>query len=189
MFDFVVVWRPGCLPARTCRSSRDFHFPGRIFHAADCYSEEVNREHFGGKRVLIVGAAFSGTEIAGQLIDVAEKVTVGLRNPMWFLPRWVSPWEGAPRYPADLVFYNRDIDNPLTTHPRDYLRAGGDPGAIRRTLPSTTSPSSPDVVTSDDFLPLVAAGASTSSVPAPSLRCRWVLYADGTREDIDAVVM
>ena len=104
-------------------------FQGKIHHAAACYSEEVKRTHFGGKQVLIVGAAFSGTEIAGQLLEVAEKVTVGLRNPMWFLPRWVEPWAGAPRYPADLVFYTRSRDNPLLTHPRDYLRQLG--GAAR----------------------------------------------------------
>ena len=66
-------------------------FRGKVFHASECYSEDVNLAHFIGKRVLVMGGAFSGTEIAGQLVDIADSVTVGLRYPMWFLPRWVQP--------------------------------------------------------------------------------------------------
>jgi dimethylaniline monooxygenase (N-oxide forming) len=167
-------------------------FRGRIFHAADCHSEEANRENLGGKRVLIVGAAFSGTEIAGQISGIAERVTVGLRNPMWFLPRWVQPWTGAPRYPADLVFYNRSPRNPLTACPRAYLRqVCGDPGEVSPELAFDDVENAPlTVVTADGFLSLVAAGrVRVRRSRAFAFDERGVLYADGTREDIDAVVM
>jgi len=167
-------------------------FQGKIYHAADCYSEEVNRRNFGGKRVLIIGAAFSGTEIAGQLQEVAQEVTVGLRNPMWFVPRWISPWEGAPRYPADLVFYTRRPDNPLQTQPREYLRQmGGDPGDAAADLAFDDLATAPlTVVTTDDFIPLVAGGrVKVKRSRAFAFDEKGALYADGTRADLDAVVM
>ena len=167
-------------------------FQGKIYHAADCYSEEVNRANFAGKRVLIVGAAFSGTEIAGQLSGFAKKVIVGLRNPMWFVPRWVKPWSDAPLFPADLVFYTRRPDNPMNVRPRAYLRAlGGDPGQYSRDLAFDDIESSPlTVVTSDDFLQLVGDGKVVAKRSrAFAFDTTGVLYSDGTRDDLDAVVM
>ncbi len=191
-FDYVVVATGVFSRPHVPEFEGLISFRGKIFHAADCYSEEVNREHFGGKRVLIVGAAFSGTEIAGQLSGIAEKVTVGLRHPMWFLPRWVHPWPGAPSYPADLVFYNRSLDNPLTSRSREYLRQlGGDPGEVSPHLAFDDIENAPlTVVTADDFLPLVADGrVHVRRSRAFGFDCSGVVYDDGTREDIDAVVM
>lgn len=167
-------------------------FQGQIYHAADCYSEEVNRRNFGGKRVLIIGAAFSGTEIAAQLVGVAAEVTVGLRNPMWFVPRWVRPWADAPLFPADLVFYTREPGHPLLSRPRAYLRElGGDPGLVCRDLAFddiTTAPLT--VVTSDDFLGLVGDGKiKVKRSKAFAFDDKGVLYSDGSRADLDAVVM
>jgi dimethylaniline monooxygenase (N-oxide forming) len=167
-------------------------FQGKIYHAADCYSEEVNRENFAGKKVLIIGAAFSGTEIAGQIVDFATEVTVGLRNPMWFVPRWVKPWPDAPLFPADLVFYTREPGNPLMTRPRAYLRElGGDPGTVCPDLAfDNINTAAMTVVTSDDFLALV--GASRIKVKrskAFAFDDKGVIYSDGTRADLDAVVM
>lgn len=167
-------------------------FRGKIFHSADCYSPEVIRSHFEGKKVLVMGAAFSGTEIAGQMVGVAENVTVGLRHPMWFVPRWIEPWPGAPRYPSDLVFYTREKDNPLITRPRDYLlQVGGDPGDVSPELAFGDIATAPlNVVTTDDFLPHVAAGRiKVKRSRAFAFDDRGVAFAEGGRADIDAVVM
>lgn len=167
-------------------------FRGKIYHAADCYSEEVNRAAFADKRVLIVGAAFSGTEIAGQIAPYAKKVVVGLRNPMWFVPRWVRPWADAPLFPADLVFYTRRPDNPMNTRPRAYLKEmGGDPGLVCRDLAFDDIDTAPmTVVTSDDFLQLVRDGkVAAKRSKAFAFDDAGVLYSDGTRDDLDAVVM
>ncbi len=167
-------------------------FRGEVFHAADCYGEDVIRKNFSGKRLFIMGAAFSGTEIAGQLLGVAQSVTVGLRHPMWFLPRWIQPWSGAPRYPSDLVFYNRDPENPMVASPRAYLlQVGADPGKISPELAFDDIATAPlTVVTSDDFLQHVGAGrVRVKRSKAFAFDEKGVLYADGSREDIDAVVM
>ena len=167
-------------------------FRGEVFHAADCYAEEVLRKNLSGKRVLIMGAAFSGTEIAGQLVGIAQSVTVGLRHPMWFIPRWIQPWPGAPRYPSDLVFYNRDLENPMLANPRRYLlQVGGDPGRVSPELVFDDIATAPlTVVTTNDFLQHVGDGrVSVKRSKAFAFDEKGVLYSDGSREDVDAVVI
>ena len=72
---------------------------GEIRHAAQCDSAAANRAAFAGKRVLVVGPAFSGTEIACQIASYAAMVIVSLRRPMWFIPRFVASRPGGPPYP------------------------------------------------------------------------------------------
>ena len=167
-------------------------FRGEVFLAGDCHSEASNRERFGNRRVLILGAAFSGTEISAQLVGIAQSVTVGIRRPMWFIPRWVEPWSGAPRYPGDLVFYSRSPENPMVNNTRAYLRQiGGDPGDISPELAFDDWTSSPlTVVTTDDFLELVRDGqVRVKRSQSFAFDTHGVVYADGSREDIDVVVM
>jgi dimethylaniline monooxygenase (N-oxide forming) len=56
---------------------------------------------FAGRSVLVVGAAFSGADIAADLAGVATSVTIAARRPVFYLPRYVGG------RPADLVFYSR----------------------------------------------------------------------------------
>ncbi len=166
-------------------------YQGAVYHSADCYLDDLNRERMENKTVLVVGAAFSGTEIAGQALNYAESVTVGFRNPMWFVPRWVQPWEGGPKYPSDLVFYSRSPDNPLIKGARNCLRhLGGDPGEISPELAFDDIDTAPlNVVTTDDFLPLVAQGKlKVKRSKAFAFDEKGALYSDGTRQDFDAVV-
>ena len=166
-------------------------FAGEVTHSAACDTEADLRSRFEGKRVLVVGAAFSGTEIAAELAPYA-RVTVTLRHPMWFVPRWVPATDGGPEYPLDLVIYNRRPDNPLLLDPHVFLRrVGGDPGAASpelafdrdRELPQT-------IVISDDFLELVR-GGSVAVKRSASLRfdAAGVTFADGTRQELDAVIL
>ena len=107
-------------------------FRGEIRHAAQCDSAAANRDAFTGKRVLVVGAAFSGTEIACQIAPYVAMVTVSLRRPMWFIPRFVAARPGGHRYPYDLVFFNRSPENRLLRKPHLFLsEIGGDPAPFR----------------------------------------------------------
>jgi dimethylaniline monooxygenase (N-oxide forming) len=136
-------------------------FRGQIRHAARCDSAAANRDAFAGKRVLVVGAAFSGTEIACQIAPYAAMVTVSLRRSMWFVPRFV---------PA---------------------RSGGDPGAVSSELAFPPGHDPPtNMVITDDFLRDVAEGAVRVRRTA-TLRFdeRGAIFADGARSDLDAVVM
>jgi dimethylaniline monooxygenase (N-oxide forming) len=166
-------------------------FRGEVSHSADCDSAADLRSRFGGKRVLVVGAAFSGTEIAAELAPYAQ-VTVTLRHPMWFVPRWVAATDGGAKYPLDLVIYNRRPDNPLVLDPHVFLRrAGGDPGAASAELAfDRDGPLPQTIIISDDFLELVGTGAVAVKRSA-SLRfdAEGVMFADGTRQALDAVIL
>ncbi len=167
-------------------------FRGEIRHAAQCNSAAANRDAFTGKRVLVVGAAFSGTEIACQIAPYVAMVTVSLRRPMWFIPRFVAARPGGHRYPYDLVFFNRSPENRLLRKPHLFLsEIGGDPGTVSPELafPPDQDPPTNMVIT-DDFLRDV--GEGIVRVKRTATLCfdeRGVIFADGTRSDLDAVVM
>jgi hypothetical protein len=149
------------------------------------------RDHFTGKRVLVVGAAFSGTEIASELAPYA-RVTVTLRHPMWFVPRWVRATDGGPHYPLDLVIYNRRDDNPMLRDRNLFLRrVGGDPGKASPELAFDRGPELPrTIVITDEFLDLVRTRAVAVKRSA-TLRFDHggVSFADGTRQDLDGVIL
>nr|WP_294516239.1 DUF6314 family protein [uncultured Rhodopila sp.] len=166
-------------------------FAGEVIHSAACDTAADLRNRFAGKRVLVVGAAFSGTEIAAELASYA-RVTVTLRHPMWFVPRLVSAMDGGPKYPLDLVIYNRRADNPLLHDPHVFLRrVGGDPGAASSELAFDRDRELPmTIIISDDFLELVGSGAVAVKRSA-SLRfdAEGVRFADGVRQGFDAVIL
>ena len=97
IFDFVCVSsgffsRPH-IPS-TFKDTLD-RFKGRTFHS----SEYKNPSIFRGKRVLVVGGAFSGSEIAADIVREADRTTLVARRPMYYIPRIID------RIPVDLVFY------------------------------------------------------------------------------------
>ena len=165
-------------------------FAGEVAHSAACDTETDLRSRFGGKRVLVVGAAFSGTEIAAQLSPYAQ-VTVTLRHPMWFVPRWVPASDGGAKYPLDLVIYNRRTDNPLLLDPLcSFAALAATPGRPHRSWRSTGIASCLTIIISDDFLALVRAGAVAVKRSA-SLRfdAAGVTFGDGVRQAFDAVIL
>ncbi|MEA2738056.1 MAG: hypothetical protein QOH05_1363 [Acetobacteraceae bacterium] len=167
------------------------NFRGDVLHSVACSASAPLRARFAGKRVLVVGAAFSGTEIATELAPYA-RVTVTLRQPMWFVPRWVQAAEGGMHYPLDLVIYNRRTDNPLVRDPHLFLRrVGGDPGAASPELAFDRGRELPlTIIISDEFLDLVRGG--TVAVKRSStlhFDADGVTFADGTHQALDAVIL
>jgi dimethylaniline monooxygenase (N-oxide forming) len=167
-------------------------YRGSVHHAAECDSIEGIRERFAGKRVLVVGAAFSGTEIACLMTDCAASVTVAFRHPMWFVPRWIPAEPGGSRYPLDLVVYSRRGDNPMIRTPRQFLREiGGDPGDISPELAFDRDSEPPlTIVITDEFPAQVRSGAVAVKRTAElGFDASGALFSDGSRLDVDAVVM
>ena len=88
IFDFVCVSsgffsRPH-IPS-TFKDTLD-RFKGRTFHS----SEYKNPSIFRGKRVLVVGGAFSGSEIAADIVREADRTTLVARRPMYYIPRIIK---------------------------------------------------------------------------------------------------
>ena len=166
-------------------------FAGDVLHSADCGTAATLHARCSGKRVLVVGAAFSGTEIAAELARYA-RVTVTLRHPMWYVPRWVQATDGGPHYPLDLVIYNRCEDNPLLRDPHLFLRrVGGDPGAASDELSFDRGAELPmTIIISDEFLDLVRGGAVAVKRSATLRFDRdGVTYADGANQPFDIVIL
>jgi dimethylaniline monooxygenase (N-oxide forming) len=166
-------------------------FEGDVLHSVECGTAAALRTRCAGKRVLVVGAAFSGSEIAAELAPHA-RVTVSLRHPMWFVPRWVKATDDGPHYPLDLVIYNRRADNPLVRDPYLFLRRiGGDPGSASPELAFDRGPELPmTMVISDEFLDLVRGG--TLAVKRSANLCfdsGGVTYADGGNQRFDTVIL
>jgi dimethylaniline monooxygenase (N-oxide forming) len=153
---------------------------------------DIVRERFHDKRVLVVGAAFSGTEVASLLVQFAKSVTVTFRNPVWYVPRWVKTRLGGRYYPLDLVFYNRSSANPLIRTPAQFLTSvAGNPGDVSPELAFDENSDAPfGIVITDEFLNQVRAGLVSPKRSATlSFDATGVTFSDGRRQEIDAVVM
>jgi dimethylaniline monooxygenase (N-oxide forming) len=167
------------------------NFSGQVLHSKDCRSAAALRSAFAGKRVLVVGAAFSGTEIAAELANYA-RVTVTFRRPSWFVPRWVQAVDGGPHYPLDLVIYNRRDDNPWQRDLFAFLgRVGGDPSVASPELALDRDGEPPTaIIISDEFLDLVRDNELAVKRSA-SLRFNagGVVYHDGTSQELEAAIL
>lgn len=81
-------------------------FKGQVLHSGDYKSCDAVK----GDNVIVVGGAFSGSELAGDLsVNTNKKVTNIISTPLWVIPRYLPDrsLEGQPQIPIDLVFYTR----------------------------------------------------------------------------------
>eukprot|EP00971_Amphidinium_carterae_P166247 3295222-Amphidinium_carterae.2 len=72
-------------------------FNGETIHSSS-YKDSAPYKN---KTVLVVGAAFSGADIASLISHVARSVTVAAPRPVWYIPRFIGG------KPLDLWFYSR----------------------------------------------------------------------------------
>lgn len=78
-------------------------FKGTIFHSREYKKPDA----FEGKTVTVIGNAFSGCEIAGEIATKADMVFHATRKPLWILPRYLKKADTEKTIPADLIFYSR----------------------------------------------------------------------------------
>lgn len=134
--------------------------PGnRTLHSSDYREPSAFKE----RRVLVVGSAFSGAEIAAEIAGatskIAESVTVTVRRPRWVLPRYIGSGDSAK--PIDLAFYSRKAHEATKglTLEQKYRRTNGnlaklaaDLSHLPEELRGNPSSSEPPLVTiSDSF--------------------------------------
>lgn len=151
-------------------------FPGCTIHSAEYRSAAP----FAGKRVAVVGASFSGVDIAADVAHVAADVAHIVTQELWVLPRYIphDPSSPAPfLLPLDLALYRRTgRESPAETLPTARGEASrkeanahfrrllcGDPGSFRGSSPGDSLPMEgensghPRVAISDDYSFLVQA--------------------------------
>ena len=104
IFDFVIVSSGIFSRPYTPHIEGIETFSGPLMHSQ---SYKTNTP-FSNKKVLIIGNAFSGCEIASEVATTAKKVLHSTHRSIWVLPRMISAFSGTPRkLPGDLLFYDR----------------------------------------------------------------------------------
>ncbi|CAI5477298.1 unnamed protein product [Closterium sp. Yama58-4] len=79
---------------------------GVLIHSAEYRTSDA----LAGKKVVVVGASFSGVDIAADVASKASQVIHVITKPFWLLPRFLpaDPADPAsPFLPLDLCFYRR----------------------------------------------------------------------------------
>lgn len=121
-------------------------------------------EEFADANVLVVGSAFSGADIAAEVATKANKVTVLVRRPSWFLPRMLRRTDGS-NIPLDLEFYHRTEDTEATDDAKAaheqyaYLSAlVGNQSELGPLLELSNNGKCHPVVITESFVPAIRSG-------------------------------
>ncbi len=155
-------------------------------------------DQFRGRRVAVVGMAFSGAEIAAELASAGIPVTAVVSRPLWIVPRYRIHANGA-LLPWELVAYTRSgrharsrlasaAANQLLN--RCYHELGANPGLLdARLWLDPDSPDPPHVVISDQLPGLVRTGQLTVE-PGRAVRLGddYLRLDTGTDVPCDAIV-
>jgi len=64
----------------------DGQFGGKFIHSHDFKGVD---DSWQGKKVLVIGAGNSGCDVAVETARVAEKVSMSMRSPQWFIPKFM----------------------------------------------------------------------------------------------------
>lgn len=187
-FDFVVVsngiFNTPCWPSLPGMDT----FTGELLHAASYREPSV----FQGRKVLVVGAAFSGADIAADVSGTAANVIIAARRPLWYLPRYING------RPADLAFYSRAASErgKGATEEQRNLRRHGFFSSIVGDLPEplvAPDPSRgelPYVAITDHFLDAVRSGRVVARAAGLiGLDGQAAIFSDGHREEVDVIIM
>jgi hypothetical protein len=157
-------------------------FAGRQLHALDYDGAEA----FAGRRVLVVGMGNSAMDIATELSYAAQRTLLSVRHGSWIIPKrllgkpadqvvkpWVAvhvPWQI--RQPVSQLLLRATVGPPERIgFPPPQRGLFQDHPTITDTVPSR-----------------IAHGAITPVGPIDSFDGDHVRFADGRREQVDAVV-
>lgn len=187
-FDFVVVATGIFSKPKLAPVPGSANFTGELLHTAS-YREPTR---FRDRRVLVVGSAFSGADVAADIAGHAKSVTIAARRPLWYLPRYIGG------KPADLAFYSRAASDKSRGKTAEELNLGRHAffaslvGELPSTLrtPDPRAGDLPYVAITDQFLDSVRAGhISVRPTDVLDFEGQTVVFADGHREEFDTVIM
>jgi dimethylaniline monooxygenase (N-oxide forming) len=155
-------------------------FSGKISHST---SFNPNQYH-NTQRIVVVGGAYSGCEIAVALAEIGAHVTHIIRHPMWILSRYIKAASGT-LIPIDLLFYSREkhatgkllSESDLNRKKARYLEdIFGNPGNSDKQLYiDTNAPTPVYAAVSDGYLDAVKYGRILIKKATPVCANRWGL--------------
>uniref|UniRef100_A0A6B2L360 Flavin-containing monooxygenase n=1 Tax=Arcella intermedia TaxID=1963864 RepID=A0A6B2L360_9EUKA len=162
-------------------------FPGPVMH---CSQYKTNKP-FKEKRVLVVGGAYSGAEIASEISQVASKTYVAIRRPQYILPRYVNT-KDFQQLPIDLLFYTRKESN-LTPEERNKIKHSyfesicGDLSKLHPLLAIDKS-QPPFVTINDTFLAAVQQNTIQVCPGLKHFEGNSAVFDDNTKLEVDMVI-
>jgi cation diffusion facilitator CzcD-associated flavoprotein CzcO len=155
-------------------------FSGRVLHAFDYH----DAAEFAGQAVLVVGLGATAADIAPEIARVAASTCLSVRTGHYVVPK---------------LFAGRPVDevSPLIRRlspeaRRPLLRAmlrivNGSPA--KQGLPTPPyAPGQGPLIAATDLLPAIAHGRLTVKPEALRAEDRCVHFADGSRQELDAIV-
>eukprot|EP01132_Coremiostelium_polycephalum_P000260 gene260-343_t len=170
-------------------------FTGKIIHSKDYKSPEA----FEHKRVVIVGGAYSGSQIATDIAANASYVLNVINKPMYVLRRYVKYEEKGMALPVDFTFYNREQqinDIQLTVQEKNqkahqyYHTICHNQSKICKVLTvDPTTGSSPFVTIADSYLEEIQAGrVEVTLSKIDRLDKEGIVFNNGERQPADVII-
>jgi hypothetical protein len=149
------------------------------------YRDPFNPYDFRGKRVLVVGAGNSAMDIASELSQrpIADRLVVSMRHGVWVLPKYIDGRPGdkavLPRWVPTKI--GRAMARSKIIKSVGRMENYGLPTPDHRPLDAHPS-------VSGEFLTRVGCGDIVPKGGLERLDGDGVIFADGTREQFDAIV-
>ena len=160
------------------------HFDGYQVHSHN-YTDPFEPYDFRGKRVMIVGAGNSAMDISSELSQrpLAEKLFISMRRGVWVLPKYM---DGKPADKAVLPSWmpsglGRKLARSKIKKTIGMMEDYGLPKPDHEPLEGHPS-------VSGEFLTRVGCGDITPKPGIEKLDGDGVVFTDGTREKVDAII-
>ena len=149
-----------------------------------------------GKKVVVVGGAFSGAEIAADVARVAKEVTHISTKKFWILPRLLNEEALEKKLPLDLIFYKRKIPSLRSVQEKNqgthrYFSLISRQGEISEKLAISLEEytSYPFALISDTYLDQVEANrVSIYNSRVVAVEESGVLLEDGSKIEADSII-
>ncbi|MBS0627068.1 MAG: NAD(P)-binding domain-containing protein, partial [Verrucomicrobia bacterium] len=167
-------------------------FSGTVLHS----KEYKSARSFADKKVVVVGGAFSGVEIAADVSMTAKQVIHISAKKFWVLPRYLMDASLGKKLPLDLIFYKRNDSSSLSdqeknqsTHQYFSLLSRQAEISEKLAIKKEMFSSPPFVVISDTYLDQVEAGRiSICDSKVVDMKENGVLLENGTLIEADIVI-
>jgi hypothetical protein len=157
-------------------------FDGEQMHSAAYRTPD----RFADRDVLVMGVGTSGGEVAGEIAGTARSVRVSVRSTMWMTTRRLG---GVPIDWLDVPQFARFVPWGVRRQVLKAICAVTVRRLHRHGLPLPTRRCGDDIIAiSDSFPKAVRAGLVQFRPPVARVDGRVVTFADGTAEEVDAIV-
>ena len=193
-FDFVIVASGMFSKPYLPKLKGISEFKGKIIHSRDYKIPE----EFNHKRVVVIGGAFSGSQISTDVCNNASYVLNVISRPMYVLQRYIKTHSNGKKLPVDFTFYNRERkleESKLSVQEKNQIAHKIYSGLCKRQatvcslLEVDTTNTVPYVTISDTYLDDIYAGRIEISLhKIAGLDKEGIVFNNGERQPADVII-